>query len=392
MIRAAQAGRGSPSGEVSLVLWDSRERVAREIWTALLDGTSVQQVAWLPQTDVAFALVRQRQGPDDRQILLRITGGSERALAIPLIDPSGSTNADLHVSPTRPLALLQQSTMVSHVQPRPDGTSQQVVEPRESFTLIGRSGQLGRKLTLPSEMRLRTFQWDEDGNAVLSVFQLGQDGNGMSDRWFALDSQTAALRPISKEPSPYAPKPPGVDDRPVAMPLRVKLAPTAVREGETSLSVGLLWLETIGKSEKPRALVCGDSTGGQLLPGGEGVLYFSQGAVWVAPLWRLTQEEYQTSITQAQQAVALSNARQVGLALMMYAQDHDEALPVAGELRSGLAPYLKNGDFVEGFVFTYLGGKLNEVQSPRQTELGYVTAPGGRVVVYADGHAGVKKE
>src|SRR5207244_7602551 len=124
-----------------------------------------------------------------------------------------------------------------------------------------------------------------------------------------------------------------IGDRSPAVPLHVKLATTAVREGETSQSVGLLWLESVGKSEKPRALVCGDSTGGQLLPGGEGVLYFSQGAVWVAPLWRLTREEYQTNSTHAKQAVAVSNARQVGLALVLYAQDNHDALPGADEMR-----------------------------------------------------------
>ena len=61
----------------------------------------------------------------------------------------------------------------------------------------------------------------------------------------------------------------------------------------------MLWLESVSKSEKPQALVCGDSTGGQLLPAGDGVLYFSQGAVWVAPLLRLTRAEYQAMASTA---------------------------------------------------------------------------------------------
>ena len=88
----------------------------------------------------------------------------------------------------------------------------------------------------------------------------------------------------------------------------------------------------------------------------------------------------------------MSNARQVGLALVLYAQDNHDVLPGADDIRSRLTPYLKNGDFLEGFVFTYLGGKLNEVNNPAETELGYIVAPGGRVVLHADGHVVWKKE
>jgi hypothetical protein len=151
-------------------------------------------------------------------------------------------------------------------------------------------------------------------------------------------------------------------------------------------------LESVAKSETPRALICGDSTGGQLLPGGAAVVYFSQGAVWAAPLLRLSRGEYQVSVVRAQQVETIGRAKQVGLALMMYAFDDDGALPVGEEWRSQLAPYLKESSFLEGFVYTHLGGKLSEIKNPAEAELGYIIAPGGRVVVYADGHAALTKD
>jgi len=73
MGREAQAGQEPPAGEYSLVLWDSRQRAAREVWKAPQGGAFVQQIEWLPQSDVALALVGESQGTETRQALLRIS-------------------------------------------------------------------------------------------------------------------------------------------------------------------------------------------------------------------------------------------------------------------------------------------------------------------------------
>jgi hypothetical protein len=392
MVREAEAGREPPVAEFSLVLWDSRERAAREVWKAPWAGTFVQQIEWLPQSDVALALVGGSQGAERRQALLRVSPLGGKAQVIPLIDPSNSAIFDLDVSPTQPLAVLQQTIKVSRMGVRPDGTNGEVEERRETLTLIGPSGQPGRSVTSPADTRFGPVTPDADGNPVLRLFQAGPEGTRMIGRWYALDPQTAALRPLAKEPSPYASNPVAAGDRSPDALLRVRLVPTSAREGETSQNVGLLWLESVAKSETPRALICGDSTGGQLLPGGAAVVYFSQGAVWAAPLLRLSRGEYQVSVVRAQQVETIGRAKQVGLALMMYAFDDDGALPVGEEWRSQLAPYLKESSFLEGFVYTHLGGKLSEIKNPAEAELGYIIAPGGRVVVYADGHAALTKD
>jgi prepilin-type processing-associated H-X9-DG protein len=392
LIRGPGAGREPPPGEVSLVLWDTREREGREVWKAPLAGTSVSQIEWLSRSNVALALIRQMQGAESRQALLRISGGAELVQVLPLVDAGGAAIYSLHVSPTQSLAILQQTAEVSRVQTRPDGSSREVVEPRETFTLLGRDGRPGRRFTLPAEQRLRSLAWDESGNAILTLFRVGPGPGEIKDQPYSLDSQTGALRPLAKAPA-LSPSVQHADgDGSPTLPLRVVLAPSPARDGEQAERVGLLWLEGAVKSEKPRALVCGDSTGGQLLPAGDGVLYFSQGAVWVAPLLRLTHAEYQASVDRARQAETMSRAKQIGLGLIMYAQDYDGAFPAAEEMRSRLAPYLKDENLADGFVFTYLGGKETNIQNPAETELGYITTAGGRAVLYADGHVALKKE
>jgi hypothetical protein len=87
----------------------------------------------------------------------------------------------------------------------------------------------------------------------------------------------------------------------------------------------------------------------------------------------------------AERAVTLSNAKQVGLAIIMYAADNDDIVP-ANLSSDQIMPYLMNADLLNGFVMTWSGGNIGEIKNPAETELGYVTGPGGSAIIYADGH------
>jgi len=87
----------------------------------------------------------------------------------------------------------------------------------------------------------------------------------------------------------------------------------------------------------------------------------------------------------AERAQTLSSAKQVGMAMIMFATDNDDVLP--GNLTTDqIDPYIKNTELLNGFVYTFGGGNLTELRNPADTELGYVTGKGGRAVIYADGH------
>jgi hypothetical protein len=87
----------------------------------------------------------------------------------------------------------------------------------------------------------------------------------------------------------------------------------------------------------------------------------------------------------AQQAALVSNAKQCGLALLMYSVDNDDILP-AGMTGDQMMPYLRDGALLDGFVYTFGGGNLNQLDRIAETELGYVQGGNGRAVIYADGH------
>jgi hypothetical protein len=83
----------------------------------------------------------------------------------------------------------------------------------------------------------------------------------------------------------------------------------------------------------------------------------------------------------------LSKAKQVGLGFIIYGSDNDDVLPGAEGWEAKLMPNMKNRDIMNDFNYTFKGGDLNGVEDPSGTELGFVVGPGGRAVVYLDGHA-----
>jgi hypothetical protein len=103
----------------------------------------------------------------------------------------------------------------------------------------------------------------------------------------------------------------------------------------------------------------------------------------------------------AQSASALSNMKQLGLALMMYSQDYDEVLPPlrdAATLKKVLLPYVRNEDVFKspgtGQPFlpnSRLSGRpLRKIPSPATTVALYSAVPeptGGRILCFVDGHA-----
>jgi len=108
----------------------------------------------------------------------------------------------------------------------------------------------------------------------------------------------------------------------------------------------------------------------------------------------------------AQAAVSLSNLKQLALALLMWAEDHNEKLPdmpTAEKIKATLLPYAKDEDIFaspfNGKPYKYnnsLAGKgVGQPEIPWQTVTFYEDSPDSyelRGVAYLDGHAKRVKE
>lgn len=381
----AKQEAGPPPGELSLVLWESRSRSAKEVWKGAFPATAVERIEWLPRTEVALVLVRELPaGGRVRQSLLRIVGRGGRVQSLVVTEPGQNSFMQLSVSPTQPLAVA-----VHTLVPPPVPGMEQPPPQRQTLLVLGSSGQVVSRAILRPDEQVGRVEWDAAGNPVLPM----PEPRSRALRWVALNPRTGAVTPLPKPPALYE----ALTTAPAAAsvaPWRVRSTPMAVREGPTVAKVELLWLESPAVEPSARVLISGDSTRGELLPGSEGVLYQSQGALWVAPLMRLSREQItalRSRLHEKQQRVtATSNAKQVGLILIVYASDHQDTLP--GEITPEVAAHLKNPEVFNGFTYTYAGGKLADIEKPAETELGFILGVDGRAVVYADGHVVWKAE
>ncbi len=90
------------------------------------------------------------------------------------------------------------------------------------------------------------------------------------------------------------------------------------------------------------------------------------------------------------------NANQVGIALLMYATDYDEYLPLAGDVELVIRPYLRSPDVFKHpltgqsiFIYLMNGQNLMEIREPARTQIGIFDwgDPNYVIAIYADAHA-----
>jgi len=396
MPRVMQGGF-PPSCELSMLLWNRRAQRSVEVWRSTQPGDFIGKVAWLPSADAALVLVSTQGtdpttgGPDHRQAVLMVdASGAVRTVAV----ASGDlTSVTFDASPSQPLAVVRRTSYLpAQDQPASEGVGAPRPRLRRELFIVDGRGRMSPAVAVPDDARSCSVAWSVDGSPLLAV-QGETDTGAPRTRWYSIAGSSASLAELSGEPKRWEPKP----EPPSNLPVRTRLTIAMVTEQRTSRSIQVLWLEGDPKSEQPRALLCADCAEASILPAGDMVIYRSQDALWSVPLVHMPKQVLKTMADSARTAVALSNGKQIGLAILLYAQDHDNVLPDANNadaLRSflaSLATYLKNGDLLQGFSYTFGGGKLSEVAKPAETELGFLSTATGLVVVYADGHVRLRQ-
>ncbi|MFN4032310.1 MAG: hypothetical protein ACK4ME_01590 [Fimbriimonadales bacterium] len=141
-------------------------------------------------------------------------------------------------------------------------------------------------------------------------------------------------------------------------------------------------------------LVAADSALAAVSPQGDALLYVAHGAAFYRALLVVDRDTILQMTKASEREQYLSQAKQIGLALMMYVQDYDEYFPPnLGDMQVAeiLYPYVRNRDVfaVEGtFAFRYLmdGQNLANIERPAETVVGYLQLPDGQAAIYGDGH------
>jgi len=294
----------------------------------------------------------------------------------PLVDADANTqNFQTSVSPNRPLV-----AVLSEVNPNLAPNADQLPNRKrnQKIQFYNSSG----RLISESITETHSFvipQWGSDGN--LYLLSRKYINRKPSDSYRRVDLSTAKVSDEVTFPGDFQEKEENlpVQTIPMTLPLRKK---------EISDQVSTMILVATAKHEETEfAIVSSDSKMAIISPSGESVAYVSRGVALIRPLAHIPKEMFLQARAVARRQVLLNQGKQVGLGFMMFAGDNDDVLPANGaDLQKLLGPYLKDNNQLTGFVYSFAGGNLTDVQEPASTVLGYLPGEGGQAIVYVDGH------
>ena len=361
-----------PPESKEVVCWDARSHRSTIVWKSTLPQTDIELVGMMAKTDSFYFIVNETALPDPKapqdppkiaRRLMRVTSRMSRPQEVIL--PASDFYIGVELSPNQPFGVITLQTLSAN--------SEKSVFHNYLFDV---SGRFENEIPTPPE-KFGGVRWSEDGNLVIRL------RNPIPPvEFYSVDSRTSALTLLASPPKPYNPTPaPAKKPSIQVMEKKVSLEEIGLRRE----AANVLYLESYFKSKQSKALIAADGAEPTLIPSGGGVFYLAKGAEWFQPLLKMNLADYLLMKKKADRILAVSNARQLGLGVMMYTQDNDEKLPTPDGINDKIAPYVKNGDF-DGFNYTYAGGSLADIKNPSTTTLGYVDGEGGRAVIYVDGH------
>ena len=240
------------------------------------------------------------------------------------------------------------------------------------------------------EPGIRWISWMPNGRSLLGVRRDAAGGGpGAERRLYLLDPASGS---VAEAPAGKLPGYEDVPDLAAALPFRVGNDRVTLPNDAAGVTVHPLWLVGATPDAKGMILVAPDGEKTITLP--EAILYRHRGILYATPLLQMNKARFLTARRAALKKKTMDNAKQIGLAMAMYAQDYDENFPPPGEgVRDMVLPYLKNRDAFNnpdsgkfGLSLSYKQIGLAGYEFPSKSILGYLNGPNGRAVIHVDGH------
>jgi prepilin-type processing-associated H-X9-DG protein len=365
-----------------LVLWDQQTHRSMPIWKGDSSVASqVLQLAWERGSDLLLLSVNEHQtgssGEDVNTLTAITVAGNSRVLM------RSHTGLFVQASPTKPLAAIINSF--------PGGGY--------DLSFLASDGRISGPFH--EEPRTGFIQWVGDGSVPLSFKMLPatQQEPKRPRQYFTIDPESGGKTLVA---DPNAIPKPSVPDPALTT---ADLRPGAVIPGLGKVATPTVVLAEFGwQPPRPKGRAAQKSTpapdANALIPGvvstdaeqgttpddGSAVFYVSQGVGMVRDVIQVPKDLYLKALEASVRKELINQAKQVALSMLMYSNDMDDNLPGHDGWQDQVQPYLMDGDLAQGFEYTYSGGSLTDVANPAQTELGFITGPGGRAVAYVDGH------
>ena len=378
------AGLQAPNPGHEILIWDELNR--RLAYTADLGkGMLVpKEFQWLSDGSavvlqtVAYEEVIRDGRPSSVQTFRIVTVNPRTGKATHRKwTPESGGNMQTAVSPVRPVIVEIAYDSVHMVSQGEAWTFVQTLR----LTSFDRDGTVNAQKIIKLENRQfpGEWKWSQDGLSLLLQTTTNVGRPALSQRIvIVVDSTTLDYVETSQGLETYSPPTRSFDVTLVNEPIAVE------RGGKSSRRIAT-WLEGDLESFVPRALVCVAPIPAQLSPSGRFLVYAQPNALVVRRITTLDRQYLEDARLDALLNVKLSNAKLLARGMLKFAADHEGELPYSATFQTDILPYVKRNELFEGFVYTYSGGALNELEDPTYTVLGYILVSGGRVVAYADG-------
>jgi prepilin-type processing-associated H-X9-DG protein len=348
-----------------IAVWYAGSRKATEMWRGAGSAARIDAMGWMGTAATALAsIVVTSESAEPAAHLIRIDARRAGAEDLGVLKPMET----LVLSPTSNTAAL--------VAPEPGGATVRAVRP---------TGALPEAYIVPDVQA--SAGWSSDGR-LLVLAPLAKAGTkGPPTEWKTLDLATGRLG-TTKSPPVQSP------ERPASVsPVRLSRSTATLGIEKTTETVSPLWIAVPLGGKEGYRLINPDVSWWAVSPRNDAVACISRGTLLVTPLVRMGQAEVESARSRALDAVAANNAKQAMLGLIMYAADHDDTWPSGdGDIAATLEPYIKAREVLKDFHYLPPGGKTGDIESPATKAVGWVPAPSGYAVAFADGHVEIRPQ
>ncbi|WP_395094172.1 hypothetical protein [Armatimonas sp.] len=380
-----------PFGEEKLWLYDALRRTTKLLHRVQDNATTqtrhtIREIMWFPEARKAvFQEMSVRMLPEGKMELSLNLGlvDVERPTVRWLASPFKQANSVFltQAIPGTPLLIFHELSAT--------------YEPTHQFCFLSPEGNFSSVITVGEKGSVVPTGLSANGKDVVFYELIRSPREGETklqreERWHSVRLLSTQVTPLKEKPgdmiafNKLAPK---------VLPLTLhRSAAKLTSDSGRNASANPIWLEATepGLEKKfARALVTANSDDSfsrrsQLLPDLSAVLFTHDDALYAAPIVSLDRLAFEKMMKE----LAMRNSKKVGLGLMMYAQDYDENFPHdPASVKGAIFPYIQNNDVLADFVYTYSGStNLSKIEKPSETALGYIPSPGGRAVIFADGH------
>jgi hypothetical protein len=367
---------------VSLVLYNAISRHASVVWSARANADTTLQlrlIGWFGGSSRAIAtlhsVVRQPDGKTTEETsVLFINAEKGTVQESPLL---GDTYVGLYPSEKNPFAAL--------VNPEggPDADLPNAKGGKDSAVQFLRGdGTLTDPIRLPSFIWFS--RWSDDGTELRGkAFGAEVDGHA-PELWYAVNPATGVVRSISTPPHPtdtyedQDPVPPAL--LPPSLPFHWATHHAASTTATPSTSAPDIELESADGKEQ----IAIAAEGTPLALTRQAAVYSIDGALYAAPIQKIGQAAYLRLKDDGIRAKVKERARQLAMALGMYAFAHDRFFPPAdADLLKTLGKNV-TAEELEGFVYTPPANRAMPGAKASPASLGTIHVPGGRMVLYTN--------